>query len=358
MLSVYVFGAAPQEGIPENQIPQTETSCSDSVDNDEDGDTDCADSDCIMDQDCIDHDFNEGNQIEADLTTHSADDINGGTFQGDINFEGSVDFLSTIEIEPEEEYDDYLIYAKHYSGIEDKAAIKGVNHNSDGYGVWGYNLYGPGTYGQSWSGYGLHGYSLSSYGVYAESYNDYALKAKTENEYRCAVVAKNDGSGNDAYLGCASYGLWTADDAHIGGELEVDGGCDGCGNDIAEAFNAAEKLTPGDVVVINQNGEKSLLLSTGSYDTTVAGIVSTNPTIVMGDANEKSVPLALSGVVPTKVSAENGPIEVGDLLTTSNTPGHAMKCDDKRKCFGSLVGKALEPLDKGTGTVIALVMLG
>jgi hypothetical protein len=367
MLSICVFAAAPQ-----NQIPSTETSCIDETDNDQDGYTDCDDDDCALDQTCLEYEFYEGNQGEQNVASHNADDIAGGTFQDDINI------LGILNIAHEEEIDDNLIYAKHYYGVEDVAAIKGVNSDSDGYGLWGHSLYGTGVYGQSWSGYGIEGYSASAEGVYGESFSDDGVYGITyayddigygvygeannaansiDNNNICGVRGSSD-NGNHGYLGCKNHGLYTIQDAYIGGELEVDGGCDGCGNDIAEAFNAAEKLTPGDIVVINQNGEKSLLLSTEGYDTTVAGIVSTNPTIVMGDANGKSVPLALSGVVPTKVSAENGPIEVGDLLTTSNTPGHAMKCDDKRKCFGSLVGKALEPLDKGTGTVIALVMLG
>ena len=67
--------------------------------------------------------------------------------------------------------------------------------------------------------------------------------------------------------------------------------------------------------------------------------------------------MAIMGVVPTKVSAENGPIQVGDFLTTSGTPGHAMRCDDRVKCFGAILGKAMEPLAEGTGIVKVLVTL-
>ena len=64
MLSVCVFGAAPGNPVPGEQVPQTETSCVDEIDNDQDGDTDCADSDCTMNQGCLIDDFNEQNQIE------------------------------------------------------------------------------------------------------------------------------------------------------------------------------------------------------------------------------------------------------------------------------------------------------
>ena len=69
------------------------------------------------------------------------------------------------------------------------------------------------------------------------------------------------------------------------------------------------------------------------------------------------VPLAVVGIVPCKVTAENGPIMAGDLLVTSSTPGHAMKGTDRGRMLGAVVGKALEPLQKGTGVIQVLVTL-
>jgi len=63
------------------------------------------------------------------------------------------------------------------------------------------------------------------------------------------------------------------------------------------------------------------------------------------------------GIVPCKVSAENGPIQPGDLLVTSTTPGHAMKGTDRNLMLGAVVGKALEPMQKGTGIIQVLVTL-
>ncbi|PIN80749.1 hypothetical protein COV16_00380, partial [Candidatus Woesearchaeota archaeon CG10_big_fil_rev_8_21_14_0_10_34_8] len=87
------------------------------------------------------------------------------------------------------------------------------------------------------------------------------------------------------------------------------------------------------------------------YNKLAAGIVSTDPTITMG--LEEGVPIALSGVVPTKVV---GKVEIGDLLTTSSVAGHAMACDDYDKCKGAIIGKAME--ENKEGFVLALVMLG
>jgi V8-like Glu-specific endopeptidase len=66
--------------------------------------------------------------------------------------------------------------------------------------------------------------------------------------------------------------------------------------------------------------------------------------------------LALMGVVPVKATTENGPIRPGDLLVSSSTPGHVMRCDEPKECKGAIIGKALEPLKEGTGVIKMLVM--
>lgn len=71
----------------------------------------------------------------------------------------------------------------------------------------------------------------------------------------------------------------------------------------------------------------------------------------------KEVPLAVVGIVPCKVTAENGPIQVGDLLVASSRPGHAMKGTNRSRMLGAVVGKALEPQNKGTGVIEVLVTL-
>ena len=67
--------------------------------------------------------------------------------------------------------------------------------------------------------------------------------------------------------------------------------------------------------------------------------------------------MAVVGIVPCKVSAENGPIQRGDLLVTSSTEGHAMKGTDRRRMLGAVVGKALETLQRGKGVIEVLVTL-
>ena len=75
------------------------------------------------------------------------------------------------------------------------------------------------------------------------------------------------------------------------------------------------------------------------------------------DEGTGAAPLALVGRVPCKVDATERPIKPGDLLVSSSTPGHAMKCTSKRPAAGTVIGKALEGLEKGTGVIQVLVTL-
>jgi hypothetical protein len=92
----------------------------------------------------------------------------------------------------------------------------------------------------------------------------------------------------------------------------------------------------------------------------VAGVYSTRPGFVGGQPVEGkiagTIPLAVVGVVPVKVSAENGPIHPGDLLVASSTPGHAMKAGPNPP-QGTVIGKALAGLSTGTGVIQMLVTL-
>ena len=114
-------------------------------------------------------------------------------------------------------------------------------------------------------------------------------------------------------------------------------------------------------MVLGEEGK--LEQSRKAYDKRVAGVVSGaggyKPGIVM-DTHESSnlrQPVALLGKVFCKVDAAHGPIEIGDLLTTSPTPGHAMKADDPLKAFGTVIGKALRPLKESQGLIPILIAL-
>jgi hypothetical protein len=138
-----------------------------------------------------------------------------------------------------------------------------------------------------------------------------------------------------------------------------------CGGDYAESVDVTgerKKYEPGDVLVLDLEHSGSFVKSAEPYSTSVAGIYSTKPGVVgrrSTDATKQpdEVPMAMVGIVPTKVSAENGPISTGDLLVTSATAGYAMKGTDRSRMLGAVVGKAMGRLDEGTGIIEVLVTL-
>ena len=131
-----------------------------------------------------------------------------------------------------------------------------------------------------------------------------------------------------------------------------------CGGDYAESVDVSgdrKHYEPGDVLVIDPDNPGKFLKSAEPYSTSVMGIYSTKPGYVgRRQATPQSadeVPMAMIGIVPTKVSAENGPIKPGDLLVSSSTPGYAMKGTDRGRMLGAIIGKALVHFDSGTGVI-------
>jgi hypothetical protein len=133
--------------------------------------------------------------------------------------------------------------------------------------------------------------------------------------------------------------------------------------DCAEDFDLDDTTAapPGSVLRIADDGR--LHVADQPYDRRVAGIISgagdTRPGIVLArdPLRRDRVPVALAGRVNCWVDASYGAIATGDLLTTSATPGHAMRAGDASRAFGSVIGKALKPFTHGTGLVPVLVSL-
>lgn len=145
------------------------------------------------------------------------------------------------------------------------------------------------------------------------------------------------------------------------GEVHADGAYYGAGfhtggsADVAERINTSEWVEKGDVVEIDPAHPGFFRKTRSPYSTMIAGIISTSLGITLGnnfdakaDKWEDNRPmLALAGRVPVKVTTENGPIQIGDPLVSSSTPGYAMRCSDRVMCVGATIGKALEPLAEG-----------
>jgi hypothetical protein len=135
------------------------------------------------------------------------------------------------------------------------------------------------------------------------------------------------------------------------------------GADCAEDFDLedAVHVEPGTVMVLGQTG--MLQTSRHAYDRRVAGVISGGgdyrPGVILDRRvrAERRAPVALVGKVYCKVDAGYGAIAVGDLLTTSSTPGHAMKALDRDRAFGAVIGKALRPLQAGRALLPILIAL-
>jgi len=150
--------------------------------------------------------------------------------------------------------------------------------------------------------------------------------------------------------------------------LQITGGADFAENfDINVSTTTSEalaKVEPGMVVSIDPAHPGKLQLSSQAYDRRVAGIISgagdVRPGMMMGQAGTLASgkhPVALSGRVYCWVDAAYGAIKPGDLLTTSATPGHAMKATNRARAQGAIIGKAMTGLKEGKGLVLALVTL-
>jgi hypothetical protein len=145
-----------------------------------------------------------------------------------------------------------------------------------------------------------------------------------------------------------------------------DGGTQLSGADFAESVDVEgdrADYSPGDLLTVGLTRDRQFSLVAQPYSTLVAGIYATRPGILatphlMSDPRiAAEVPLTVVGIVPCKVTAENGSIQRGDLLVSSSTPGRAMKGTDRTRMLGAVVGKALGSLDHGTGVIDVLVTL-
>lgn len=142
-------------------------------------------------------------------------------------------------------------------------------------------------------------------------------------------------------------------------QLTINGGAD-----IAEPFRMSSPEIPkGAVVIIDEQNPGQLKLSTRAYDTRVAGVVSgangIDPGISLHQEGllDHGQNVALTGRVFVQADATSGAIQAGDLLTTSDTPGHAMKVSNHAKAQGAILGKAMSGLNQGRGIVLVLVTL-
>ena len=148
------------------------------------------------------------------------------------------------------------------------------------------------------------------------------------------------------------------------GDYACPSGCFNAGSaDLAERINISGTASPADVVEVDPDRPGSFRRSQGPGSRLAVGVISSAPGFTLGNlhggaerARDERPLLALLGQVPTNASAENGPIQIGDLLVSAALPGHAMRCASPSACEGALIGKALQPLREGQGVILVLVM--
>ena len=140
------------------------------------------------------------------------------------------------------------------------------------------------------------------------------------------------------------------------------------GSDFSEKFDIAgekDDVQPGMVVCIDPENPGRLIPSRRAYDRTAAGVISgaggVLPGMLMGQSGtlaDGKHPVALTGRVYCLVDADaGGAVRPGDMITTSDTPGHGMKVSDFNRSHGATIGKAMTALKSGKGLVLVLVAL-
>ncbi len=149
----------------------------------------------------------------------------------------------------------------------------------------------------------------------------------------------------------------------IQGDIKVTGNINAKYQDVAEWVESSQSLPAGTVVVLDATKSNQVIASAQAYDTRVAGVISAQPGITLGEKGDSKVLVATTGRVKVRVDASSGPIQVGDLLVTSDIAGVAKKSEPLMLGGvpihrpGTLIGKALEPLANGTGEILVLLSL-
>jgi hypothetical protein len=246
----------------------------------------------------------------------------------------------------------YAIVGRTEGDYSKGIKVSTLGNYSEGVSILTYGSDSPGVYASTFKSIGIRAETIgaNSDGVYATatgigSYGVNAVSAQSYGLY--ADTARSD----------QKYGIYTPDYLYAKG-TQVPAA------DVAEYMPVTQDVTPGTVLVIGEEGK--LQPSTTAYDTRVAGIVSTSPGVTLGtkeDGNPGEQMIAVAGRVPCKVDATSAPIHAGDLLTTSDNPGYAMKAEpieiNGRTFYpsGIALGKAMGSLETGTGTIEVLVTL-
>jgi hypothetical protein len=226
--------------------------------------------------------------------------------------------------------------------------------------------------GQVGIGTSAPGFKLDVQGGAINASGGLCMNGDCRTTWQSGIGSQWTTSGSDIFYNTGNVGigatptavkLHVAGDGKFTGSLTVDGNIAAKYQDLAEWVPAATQLSVGTVVVLDTTTSNHVMSSNSSYDTRVAGVISEQPGIVLGEKSDNKVLVATTGRVRVKVDATNAPIQIGDLLVTSNREGFAMKSlpveigGARIHRPGTLIGKALEPLASGAGEILVLLSL-
>jgi hypothetical protein len=274
----------------------------------------------------------------------------------------------------------YGVYGQSRSSLG--TGVKGESVSSSGttYGVYGQTAganYSAGVYGIA-SGttassihYGVYGRAEGIYGIGVIGYapnvavgggNPIGVVGRTDSSRGIAGHFTNSAAtGNILVLQNGTGNVWRVDNS---GSQWMNGTMHTGGADFAEAVEAIpspQSYEPGDLLAIATSSDRMVELSSEPYSTRVIGVYATKPGVLASrhglDASGKEIPVAMIGIVPAKASAENGPIQRGDLLVSAATPGCVMRATDRQRLVGAVVGKAMQPLESGVSVIEIAVTL-
>lgn len=258
-----------------------------------------------------------------------------------------------------------------YSRVPDGCGVLGA-HGAGGHGMigtGGFGVIGMGTIigvwgqgkGTGWAGY-FSGPVRIDGTAWAQSLEIGGATTLDGSLTVAGPVSVSANTGGGPVLLARHTGNGVA--GRFEGDVEVTGDIRLTNADCAEDFDiaGADVVALGTVMVLCGEGE--LKPSERAYDKRVAGVLSGagkyRPGIVLDKhptSGGNRSPVALLGKVYCKVDAAFGAVDIGDLLTTSDTPGYAMKASDPIRSFGAVIGKALRPLATGQEMIPILVAL-
>ncbi|MCD4749826.1 MAG: hypothetical protein K8R59_10680 [Thermoanaerobaculales bacterium] len=243
---------------------------------------------------------------------------------------------------------DFGTYAGHFYNSGDGVGLFVESDGPNADAIQAESATNDGVQGKSGAlnGRGLYGYNTgggSAIGGYSNSSSRPTLR-----------LTQMDPDGDFVIGGNMMEDFWRVDRT---GKGFFNGGTQTGGADFAERVDVVgdeSSYEPGDVLVISQTVDRAVELAAKPFSTAVMGIYSTEPGVLAGapdsDLDLGGIPVAITGIVPCKVSNENGSIKRGDLLVTSSRTGHAMRAGANPPA-GTVVGKALQPLEKKLGVI-------